>query len=195
MPRILGVDIPNDKRTVISLQYIYGIGPHLAAVLCERTGIDPEKRARDLSEDDLAQAGLAAGQRIHGGRPAPPPDPTEHRATARHRLLSWTAAPQGAAGPRPADPDECTDPQRTTQDGRREEGRQGNALMPALGRMAVSCRDDSPDFRRESGNELGRPDGRGDRPSQLSSCRPGPLTRRGVGLARRWTSRKPITCE
>ena len=30
MPRILGVDIPNDKRTVISLQYIYGIGPYLA---------------------------------------------------------------------------------------------------------------------------------------------------------------------
>jgi small subunit ribosomal protein S13 len=55
MPRILGVDIPNDKRTVISLQYIYGIGPHLAEVLCERTGIDREKRARDMSEDDLAK--------------------------------------------------------------------------------------------------------------------------------------------
>jgi small subunit ribosomal protein S13 len=55
MPRILGVDIPNDKRTVISLQYIYGIGPHLAMVLCEQTGIDPEKRARDMSEDDLAR--------------------------------------------------------------------------------------------------------------------------------------------
>lgn len=55
MPRILGVDIPNDKRTVISLRYIYGIGPFLANQLCERTGIDPDKRARDLSEDDLAK--------------------------------------------------------------------------------------------------------------------------------------------
>jgi small subunit ribosomal protein S13 len=55
MPRILGVDIPSDKRTVISLQYIYGIGPHLAEVLCQRTGIDPDKRARDLSEDELAK--------------------------------------------------------------------------------------------------------------------------------------------
>jgi small subunit ribosomal protein S13 len=55
MPRILGVDIPNDKRTVISLRYIYGIGAHLAGQLCERTGIDPDKRARDLSEDDLAK--------------------------------------------------------------------------------------------------------------------------------------------
>ncbi len=55
MPRILGVDIPNDKRSVISLQYIFGIGPYLAAQLCERTGIDPEKRAREMSEDELAK--------------------------------------------------------------------------------------------------------------------------------------------
>jgi small subunit ribosomal protein S13 len=55
MPRILGVDIPNDKRAVISLQYIYGIGPYLAGVLCQRTGIAPDKRARDLSEDELAK--------------------------------------------------------------------------------------------------------------------------------------------
>ncbi len=55
MPRILGVDIPNDKHTVISLQYIYGIGPYLAGQLCERTGIDPDKRARDLTEDELAK--------------------------------------------------------------------------------------------------------------------------------------------
>ncbi len=55
MPRILGVDIPNDKRTVISLRYIYGIGPFLAEQLCERTGISPDKRARDLTEDELAK--------------------------------------------------------------------------------------------------------------------------------------------
>ena len=55
MPRILGVDIPNDKRAVISLRYIYGIGPFLADQLCERTGISPDKRARDLSEDELAK--------------------------------------------------------------------------------------------------------------------------------------------
>ena len=46
MPRILGVDIPNDKRTVISLQYIYGIGPHLAEVLCrDRISIATSGRA------------------------------------------------------------------------------------------------------------------------------------------------------
>jgi len=55
MPRILGVDIPADKRTEISLRYIYGIGPFLAKQLCDRTGIHPDKRARDLSEDELAK--------------------------------------------------------------------------------------------------------------------------------------------
>lgn len=55
MPRILGVDIPNDKRTEISLRYIYGIGPFLATQICERAQIDPGKRARDLTEDELAR--------------------------------------------------------------------------------------------------------------------------------------------
>jgi len=55
MPRILGVDIPNDKKTIISLRYIYGIGPFFAAQLCEQSGVDPEKRARDLTEDELAR--------------------------------------------------------------------------------------------------------------------------------------------
>ncbi len=55
MPRILGVDIPNDKRTAISLRYIYGIGPFLSEQLCARTGIDPDKQARDLTEDELAK--------------------------------------------------------------------------------------------------------------------------------------------
>jgi small subunit ribosomal protein S13 len=55
MPRLLGVDIPNDKRTEISLRYLKGIGPFLARQLCERTGIDPSKRARDLNEDELTK--------------------------------------------------------------------------------------------------------------------------------------------
>ena len=56
MPRILGVDIPNDKRAVISLRYIYGIGPYLAQQLCrKRAGISPDKRARDMTEDELAK--------------------------------------------------------------------------------------------------------------------------------------------
>lgn len=55
MPRILGVDIPNDKKTAISLRYIYGVGPYLSLQICERTNIDPNKPARDLSEEELAK--------------------------------------------------------------------------------------------------------------------------------------------
>ena len=55
MPRILGVDIPNDKPTHISLRYIYGIGPALALKLCEAAHIDPQRKARELSDDELAR--------------------------------------------------------------------------------------------------------------------------------------------
>lgn len=55
MARILGVDIPGEKRIGISLRYIYGIGPTLAAEVVERAAIDPSKRAKDLSEEELSR--------------------------------------------------------------------------------------------------------------------------------------------
>ena len=55
MPRILGVDIPSDKPTHISLRYINGIGPTSALKLCPQAGIDPQRRARELTDDDLAR--------------------------------------------------------------------------------------------------------------------------------------------
>ena len=55
MPRILGVDIPNDKPTHISLRYIYGIGPTTALRLCDQARVDPQQRARDLSDDEISR--------------------------------------------------------------------------------------------------------------------------------------------
>jgi small subunit ribosomal protein S13 len=55
MPRIQGVDVPSDKPTFISLQYLYGIGDSRAFEICYMLGIDPRKRARDLSDDDIAR--------------------------------------------------------------------------------------------------------------------------------------------
>ena len=55
MPRILGVDIPNDRPTVISLTYLYGVGPKTARDLCMKAGIDGQKRARDLVEDEIGR--------------------------------------------------------------------------------------------------------------------------------------------
>ena len=54
MPRILGVDIPNEKRIIVSLTYIYGIGPYTSSQILKATNIEPSKRAKDLSEDELS---------------------------------------------------------------------------------------------------------------------------------------------
>lgn len=53
MARIKGVDIPNDKHIVISLTYIYGIGRSLARKICKKTGVEPTKKAGDLSQEEL----------------------------------------------------------------------------------------------------------------------------------------------
>ena len=55
MPRLLGVDIPNDKAAVISLTYLYGVGPKTARDLCHKAGIDPSLKARDLADDELGR--------------------------------------------------------------------------------------------------------------------------------------------
>jgi small subunit ribosomal protein S13 len=55
MARILGVDIPGEKRIGISLRYIYGLGPTLAEEVVERAAVDPSKRAKDLSEEELSR--------------------------------------------------------------------------------------------------------------------------------------------
>jgi small subunit ribosomal protein S13 len=57
MPRLLGVDIPNDKPTFISLTYLYGVGPKVSAELCRKANVDPQRRARDLGEAELARLG------------------------------------------------------------------------------------------------------------------------------------------
>lgn len=55
MPRIQGVDLPPDKPTHISLRYLRGIGPTLALRLCDQAGIDPQRRAKEMSDDDIAR--------------------------------------------------------------------------------------------------------------------------------------------
>ena len=55
MPRLLGVDIPNDKPTVVSLTYLYGVGPKTSRDLCNKAGIAEMKKARELAEDELGR--------------------------------------------------------------------------------------------------------------------------------------------
>ncbi|MGI5925035.1 MAG: 30S ribosomal protein S13 [Lentisphaerae bacterium] len=54
MPRILGIDIPNNKHTNVSLTYLYGIGPKSADEICRRAQIDPSTKAGDLTEANIA---------------------------------------------------------------------------------------------------------------------------------------------
>jgi len=51
----MGVDIPNDKRIEMSLQYIYGVGPYRAKQILIETGVNPDTRARELKEDEVAR--------------------------------------------------------------------------------------------------------------------------------------------
>ena len=53
MARIAGVNVPDNKHTVIALQAIYGIGKTRSALICEKTGINPATKIRELSEDQL----------------------------------------------------------------------------------------------------------------------------------------------
>ena len=55
MPRVLGVDIPNDKRIDISLRYIYGLGPTNSKQILAKAQIDPSIRVKDLSEQQVSQ--------------------------------------------------------------------------------------------------------------------------------------------
>ncbi len=55
MPRIAGVDIPDNKPIWIALRYIYGVGPHNSALILKEANVDGQSRASQLTEDQLAQ--------------------------------------------------------------------------------------------------------------------------------------------
>lgn len=55
MPRIQGVDIPPDKPTHISLRYIRGLGPTTSLEVCEKLNLDPQRRAKELTDDEVGR--------------------------------------------------------------------------------------------------------------------------------------------
>ena len=55
MPRIVGVDLPKEKRIEIALMYIYGIGRAVSNQILAESGISPDKRAKELTEDEVAK--------------------------------------------------------------------------------------------------------------------------------------------
>ncbi|ADU20625.1 MULTISPECIES: 30S ribosomal protein S13 [Ruminococcus] len=55
MARIAGIDLPRDKRIEVALTYVYGIGQKTATKIIKETGVDPDVRVKDMSEDDVAK--------------------------------------------------------------------------------------------------------------------------------------------
>ena len=55
MPRLMGVDIPNDKQIQYSLTYLFGVGLYSAREVCERLGIDPHRPASEIQEEELGR--------------------------------------------------------------------------------------------------------------------------------------------
>ena len=64
MARISGVDIPREKRVVVSLTYIHGIGRSAAETICEDTGIDSSIRVRDLGDEEVARLRSFVDQKV-----------------------------------------------------------------------------------------------------------------------------------
>ena len=68
MARISGVDIPKDKRVEISIRYIFGIGPTLSRKILEETGISPDVKVKDLTDDEVnrIREAIDKGYRVEG---------------------------------------------------------------------------------------------------------------------------------
>ncbi len=68
MPRVIGIDIPGNKRLVISLTYIYGIGNAVAEEIIKKSGLDPNMRAHNLTDENVSKlnAMLTSGYLLEG---------------------------------------------------------------------------------------------------------------------------------
>ena len=64
MARISGVDIPREKRVLIALTYIHGIGRTSAESICEATGVNPSTRVRDLADDEVTSIRVFVDQQL-----------------------------------------------------------------------------------------------------------------------------------
>src|SRR6187401_1064884 len=83
MPRIAGVDIPADKPIWVSLTYIYGVGPTNSRAILKEAAIEPQRRAKELSEDELAK--IIGSIRGHRHRRSLPVRGQRTRSNARTR--------------------------------------------------------------------------------------------------------------
>ena len=65
MARIAGVDLPRDKRVEVALTYIFGIGPTLSKKVLEKSGVNPNTRVRDLTEEEIGKLRETLDKEFH----------------------------------------------------------------------------------------------------------------------------------
>ena len=136
MPRIMGVDLPADKPTHISLRYLFGIGPTLALKLCEQARRRPPAespradRRRNQQTDDVSRS------RVRRRRPAPADAPAEYCAGCGTSIATAVSAIARVCRSADNDPKPTLARGRAPKDSRRQEGRQGNAHLAACGLAA-----------------------------------------------------------
>jgi small subunit ribosomal protein S13 len=68
MARVIGVDLPRDKRVEVGLTYIYGVGPTRAKTVLREAGVDPDTRVRDLTDEEVSKlsAAISSTYRVEG---------------------------------------------------------------------------------------------------------------------------------
>jgi ribosomal protein S13 len=125
VPRIAGIDVPDKKKIYFALQYIHGIGPKFAKDILAEAGVDPDQRANEVDEAKLAQinAIIDANYLVEGALRRQVQQNIQRLKDIKQ--LPRRSPPQGPAGPRPAHAVQRPHPQGQEEDGRRQEGRQG----------------------------------------------------------------------
>ena len=122
MPRLLGIDIPNNKRVSYALRYIYGVGPTRADLIIATLGIDPALRSQELSEEQINRIVQFIGERgwkVEGD--------LRREITSNLKRLQAIKCYRGIAPhspsprARPAHPHQRPHPQRRAQNRRRHQ--------------------------------------------------------------------------
>ena len=128
MARIVGVDLPKNKRGEIGLTYIYGIGRSTARKILETAGISYDLKVQDWSDDQVGAIRSTIADTGHQGRGRMPLDgPAEHQAPDGYRLLPRHPSPSGSSGPRSVNQEQCAHPQGPQEDRRKQE--KGNEVI------------------------------------------------------------------
>ena len=120
MARIAGVNIPTNKRVVIALQYIHGIGPKKAEEICEKVHIPAERRVAQLSDSEVLQIRDDRPRLSRRGRPSSRGG-DQHQASDGPGRVSRPASSAAASRPRTAHAHQCAHPQGQGEAHRRQE--------------------------------------------------------------------------